>query len=316
MAAESGRLRVFISSTCFDLRDLRAELRLFLEDNGMSVALSEDPNSPFIVDPLEDSIESCLDNVSASDAVVCIIDRRYGGVINTGEHEGLSATHAEIRRARDNQIPMFFFLRNYAWQDYEQLRKNDSYSPNWMKEKGERKQKWFDMVKECSKLPTHGSMSNWCDQFQSSVDLKLLVVKRLLDCFPQYTGASALQPDHLVRIHFVMKESGIDGKVKGHFRNVGVGPALDIYHGFRIGETARLVETRGALGESENIKSKKGKEYCYDIPPNEAPVLFCEYNNRFGERYRVEVLLAWSEEGYITSGEEKFFPLAPAERIV
>lgn len=314
MPAESGRLRVFISSTCYDLRDLRAELRQFLEANGMSVALSEDPDSPFIVDPYEDSIESCLKNLTASDVVVCIIDRRYGGVINIGDHSGLSATHAEIRSARDSKVPVFFFVRNYALLDYEQLRKNFEYSPNWIEAKY--KSEWFEMVKECASLPLQKCVSNWCDPFMSSVDLKKLVLKRVQDCFPKCTTGSALLPDHRVRIHFVWRGSETDGIVKGYFRNAGIGPAFDIYHGFRIGERARFVETRGALGEGEDIKSTEDTEYCYEIPPNESPVLFCEYNNRFDERYRVEVLLAWSEDGYITNGEEKFFPLALGERIV
>ena len=315
MPAESGRLKVFISSTCHDLRDLRSELRQFLESNGMSVSLSEDPQSPFIVDPLENSIDSCLNNLSTSDVVVCIIDRRYGGVIKTGEYRELSATHAEIQRARAQNVPVFFFIRNYAWQDFEQIRKNADYSPNWVEKDTSKKAKWFEMVRECATLPKHESVSNWCDQFQSSVDLKLLVLKRLLDRFPTYTGATAMLPDHLVRIHFVLRKSNFNGHVVGHFRNVGLGPAMDIYHGYRIGDQACFVETRGGLGESENITLPDGKDFCYEMPKGEAPVLFCEYSNRFGERYRVEVMLAWSAEVYITT-DEKFFPLAPGERIV
>ena len=315
MPADSGRLKVFISSTCFDLRDLRSELRQFLEANGMSVSLSEDPASPFLVDPLENSVESCLNNLSTSDVVVCILDRRYGGIINSGEYHGLSATHVEIRRARHERIPLFFFIRNFAWQDYEQIRKNTNYSPNWVEKVEGKKKKWFEMVEECASLPQHESVSNWCDQFQASVDLKQLVLKRLLDCFPTYTGATAMLPDHLVRIHFVLKKSDLDGNVVGHFRNVGLGPAMDIYHGYRIEDRACFVETQGALGESENITLPEENDYCYQMPKAGAPVLFCEYSNRFGDRYRVEVFLAWSAEGYITT-DEKFFPLAPGERIV
>jgi hypothetical protein len=56
----SNKVRVFLSSTCYDLVDLRQETRTYLESNGFSVALSEDPRSPFTVDPLDDSIASCL----------------------------------------------------------------------------------------------------------------------------------------------------------------------------------------------------------------------------------------------------------------
>jgi len=53
---KSRTIKVFLSSTCYDLVDLRQELRAFLEKNGFSVALSEDPRSPFIVDPMDDSL--------------------------------------------------------------------------------------------------------------------------------------------------------------------------------------------------------------------------------------------------------------------
>jgi hypothetical protein len=72
-------LSVFISSTCYDLADARASLRETLERCGWVVRVSDSPDSAFYVDPLDDSIESCLRNVEASDAVVCILDRRYGG---------------------------------------------------------------------------------------------------------------------------------------------------------------------------------------------------------------------------------------------
>ena len=63
---KSRIVKVFLSSTCYDLIDLRQELRAFLEKNGFTVALSEDPRSPFIVDPLDDSIGSCVQNVENS----------------------------------------------------------------------------------------------------------------------------------------------------------------------------------------------------------------------------------------------------------
>jgi hypothetical protein len=69
-------ITVFVSSTCYDLPDLRPELGRFLTENGFLVKLSEDPTSAFVVEPEDHSISSCLNNVEASDVVVCIIDRR------------------------------------------------------------------------------------------------------------------------------------------------------------------------------------------------------------------------------------------------
>src|SRR5690242_2805361 len=100
IARSMKKCKVFISSTCYDLADLRRELRAFLEQNGFTVAVSDDPRSAFYVEPTQDSISSCLLNVETSDAVVLVIDRRYGGLIKDGPHAGRSATHAELQHAR------------------------------------------------------------------------------------------------------------------------------------------------------------------------------------------------------------------------
>ena len=45
---------VFLSSTCYDLADLRTELRHFLEKNAFIVRLSDDFESAFEVVPTTD----------------------------------------------------------------------------------------------------------------------------------------------------------------------------------------------------------------------------------------------------------------------
>lgn len=65
---------VFLSSTCYELADLRFELADALRRDGFVGKMSDDPNSAFYVDPLDDSIGSCLTNVEASNVVVCVID--------------------------------------------------------------------------------------------------------------------------------------------------------------------------------------------------------------------------------------------------
>ena len=129
-----GAVSVFICSTCYDLADLRPELGRVMLDNGFVVRMSEDVTSAFYVDPTDDSITSCLNNVEASDVVVCVIDRRYGGVLKDGPYKGLSATHAEVRRARELNKPVFYFVRAVAYQEYDHMRKNgwDKFKTSWV----------------------------------------------------------------------------------------------------------------------------------------------------------------------------------------
>ena len=164
------------SSTCLDLADLRAELAAFLDGQGCTVRISEDPDR-FSVDPTGDAMKTCLRNVETCDFVVCILDRRYGGVTNAGPYPELSATHAEFRHAkgRDPQIPTCVFLRQRARDDYELLANDPETPTRWVEpEDPDRRKQWFGFAKELMK-------SKWVDQFKTSVDLKKLVLKRLAD---------------------------------------------------------------------------------------------------------------------------------------
>jgi hypothetical protein len=174
------QLIVFISSTCFDLIDARAELTSFLESKGYIVRLSEDWER-FDVGGRENSIETCLQNLADSDVVLCILDRRYGGVIKAGRFAGRSATHLEVLHARDTHKPIFFFLRDRADAEFRQLRQSPDYQPEWIEKDPERRAKWLELAKMAFDLPSEETHSNWKDQFQSVVDLKKIVLKRLTD---------------------------------------------------------------------------------------------------------------------------------------
>lgn len=313
---------VFISSTCYELADLRYELADALRADGFVVKMSEDPNSAFCVDPLDDSIGSCLSNVEGSDVVVCIIDRRYGGIVRAGPNAGHSATHLEIRRARETNKPLFFFLREPAARDYEQLRANPAYDSKWVEPSraappaappdwrgrladmiGGPKEavvppvartKWIEFVRYVSELPKHPAWSNWYDSFKTVVDLKPLVRKRLADHFPNQLGTVALSAERVLRVVLVRGATGT-GDVRGHVRNVGPGPAYSVRHGSRVGAREVAPAYRGGLSEAEDLLDNMQEPRYLTTAPGAADgderVVFCEYENRFGDAYRVDVPL-------------------------
>jgi hypothetical protein len=106
--------RIFISSTCYDLLDLRAEVHTHLAEMGLTPVLSDRPSSDFVVDPRVDSIETCLANVRACDVFVCIVSQRYGTSLkNAGDaYPDLSATHLEWHEARKAGKPIYFYWRD------------------------------------------------------------------------------------------------------------------------------------------------------------------------------------------------------------
>jgi hypothetical protein len=170
---------VFISSTCRDLIDCRDELARYLRDNGYLVRMS-DQSSTFELPADAGSLGSCLHNVERSDAVVAILDGRYGSRVTAGDFVGKSVTHAEIEHAIKMQIPVRAFIRRPAFADWESLKSDPANTPRWVEPNDEGcRRGWMDLMSTLSEHKNDGLQSRWIDQFNSVVDLKEIVAERL-----------------------------------------------------------------------------------------------------------------------------------------
>lgn len=100
-----GNVRIFISSTCYDLNQIRKDLDIFILSLGFEPVLS---NSPSIAVPENlNKIESCRWLVRTSDILVMIIGGRYGSI---DEESGKSVTRIEYEEAISAKIPIFIFV--------------------------------------------------------------------------------------------------------------------------------------------------------------------------------------------------------------
>ncbi|WP_197442137.1 DUF4062 domain-containing protein [Thalassoglobus polymorphus] len=182
---QSQSLTVFISSTVYDLLDLRAELAEHLESAGHVVRMSEDYER-FDVDQKSDSIQQCLNNLKASEVIICLLDQRFGGVIQEHANEqwnGKSATQVEYEYARKLDLPVYAFIRDKAELDAGLIRGGGGTRTRWVEARGrdESKAKWLEFYDSLVKLKGNPQEPNWYDPFRTSVDLKKLVDKRLND---------------------------------------------------------------------------------------------------------------------------------------
>jgi len=98
---------VLISSTCFDLSQVRRDLHDFLEHQlGYRVLASE--FSSFPIDPDVDTVENCRRRVERdTDVLVLIVGGRYG---YTPQDGGRSVTNLEYLTARAKGIPIYAFV--------------------------------------------------------------------------------------------------------------------------------------------------------------------------------------------------------------
>lgn len=120
-------LPIFISSTNYNLIDLRGELKDFLNKIGYRAILSSDEGFHDRSPDLH-PWESCLPVVDDCPVVIVVIDGRYGTPLKwphykevMGERQ-LSPTHGEFIYARAKKKRLMVFIRASLIADYERYR--------------------------------------------------------------------------------------------------------------------------------------------------------------------------------------------------
>ncbi len=119
-------LPVFVSSTCYELRDLRSAIKSWLTGLGLTPMMSDEAGFPHV-----DSMPpyaTCLRVVEDSPLVIGVIDRQYGRSFNDWgpykQYTGLAPTHAELRHALDLGKRVLIYVHNDLWNFYEVWHKN------------------------------------------------------------------------------------------------------------------------------------------------------------------------------------------------
>lgn len=126
-------LKVFVSSTAYDLAVLRSSLRGFIESLGFEPILSE--YSDVLFDPREHTHASCIAEIRNCDVMVLVVGSRFGGeaipsvikdlgqgqvddILSDNEEHKFSVTQAEALAAFDQSIPVFAFVDFGVLHDY------------------------------------------------------------------------------------------------------------------------------------------------------------------------------------------------------
>ena len=97
---------VFVSSTMYDLADLRAAVQQFIEGLGWRALLAE--RDSFSVDTNETTVENSLRNVRENtDIFVMAVGARYGSIDPDRDR---SVTNLEFLEARSRGVPVYVFV--------------------------------------------------------------------------------------------------------------------------------------------------------------------------------------------------------------
>lgn len=111
--------RVFISSTCYDLKYIRENLKYFVTNMGYESILSEDGDVYY--NPDEHTHDACLNEVGTCQLFVLIIGGRYGGKYLKSEK---SITNMEYEEAIKQKIPVFTLVERSVWNEHLVYQKN------------------------------------------------------------------------------------------------------------------------------------------------------------------------------------------------
>jgi len=138
-----AELRVFVSSTCYDLSLLRSQLRAFIKNMGYEPIMSD--YEDVLYDPRIHTHTSCVDEVKNCDILILIIGSRFGGKASAEslnkinfevlknesnsvdalkEKECLSVTQLEVLKAIENSMPIYTFIDKRVWHDHALYEKN------------------------------------------------------------------------------------------------------------------------------------------------------------------------------------------------
>lgn len=136
-------LKIFVSSTCYDLSIVREQIRTFIESMGYEPVMSD--YNDILYDPRIHTHTSCVDEVTNCDMVLLIIGSRYGGkgvtealsridfsnmynknksIEELKKADGISVTQLEVLKAVEDNIPIYTFIENKVWHDHKLYEKN------------------------------------------------------------------------------------------------------------------------------------------------------------------------------------------------
>lgn len=112
--------RVFISSTCYDLAEVRDTLLEFTMSYGFEPVLSE--RGDIFYHPDIHTHDSCINEVSNCQLFILIIGGRFGGAYKADTSK--SIVNAEYAAAREAKIPVFTFVKRNVHSDHFVFQQN------------------------------------------------------------------------------------------------------------------------------------------------------------------------------------------------
>ncbi|RTL01997.1 MAG: DUF4062 domain-containing protein [Proteobacteria bacterium] len=115
--------KIFVSSTCYDLQEIRLNLKNYITEFGCDSILSE--FGDIFYDPVAHVQDTCVDAIKQSDLFILIIGNSYGSTYYASNNKDIpeSITLQEFKKALSLKIPKMIFINKFVNYDYKNYRK-------------------------------------------------------------------------------------------------------------------------------------------------------------------------------------------------
>ena len=118
--------RIFISSTFYDLRQIRSDIDLFIEGLGYEPIRNEEGDIPY---GKEDALEEyCYKEIKSVDILISIIGGRFG---SESKRENSSISQTELKTAIKENKQIYVFVEKNVLSEYETYLLNKENSINY-----------------------------------------------------------------------------------------------------------------------------------------------------------------------------------------
>lgn len=151
--------RVFISSTYYDLKNVRADLERFVRDKGFEPVMHERGNVPY---GKESALEEyCYREIRNCDIFVALVGGRFG---SASKQDQYSISQLEFKTASELQKPTYIFVERDVLAEYKTYTKNRESKIEWSAVNDVRVYKFLD---EVFLLPSNNPVA----PFETSIDI-------------------------------------------------------------------------------------------------------------------------------------------------
>lgn len=249
-----GVPRVFISSTCYDLSEVRDRLVAFCNSFGFETTLSE--RGDVFYHPDLHTHEACVGEVSNCQLFILIIGGRFGGKYIIDPKK--SITNAEFLAARELGIPVFTFIKQGVLNDhnvYQRNKKEDfAEKINYPSiEKQEHAKSIFSFIDEVRLSKSNNGFFD----FVFAKDIEILLRKQLAGMFFDFlikrNISAQLKSTNEAISNLTIASKKIEELVKTIYRHVDEAKADDVIE--RIDEMSNAAGFFQAI--SEDIDDKR-----------------------------------------------------------